>query len=125
MLFIFIITDRCFTVDIVYRAAYHGHLDIAKLLMVYGADLNVMDSAGNLLIDIAATEAITQAIRDEPRRRIDEALGMRATEQEQHLDVTASASAHQQEGDDEKEDEGKKQPAIRNEPERRASQQPL
>ena len=50
-------------------AAYHGHLDIAKLLMAHRAPLNARTNAGYLPIDIALTEEIRQAIRDEPRRR--------------------------------------------------------
>ena len=65
-------------------AAEGGHLDTAKLLMVYGADLNARNNAGRLPIDVARTEEIKQAIRDEPRRRIDEAPGKRATEQDRH-----------------------------------------
>ena len=41
------------------------------LLMSYGADLSARDEAGQLPIDLADTEEIKQAIRDEPRRRKD------------------------------------------------------
>ena len=47
---------------------------------------------------------IKQAIRDEPRRRMDEAPGKRATEQDRHPNGATSASA-QQEDDREAEDE--------------------
>ena len=81
-------------------AAYRGHLEIAKLLMVYGADLNVRDYSGKLPIDYATTEEIKQAIRDEPRRRLDHGL-KRATEQDRQ--------------EDEKEEEqGLKQPGLDN-----------
>ena len=52
-------------------AAQCGHLEIAKLLMVYGADLNTRTFEGRLPIDDAWNEEIRQAIRDEPRRRMD------------------------------------------------------
>ena len=60
-------------------AVEQGHLEIVKLLMIYGADLNTRDAEGRLAIDYAPNEEIRQAIRDEPRRRIDEAPGKRAT----------------------------------------------
>ena len=67
-------------------AAEQGHLEIAKLLMVYGADLNARTNDGRLPIDMGHrnTEEIRQAIRDEPRRQLDEAPGKRATEQDRH-----------------------------------------
>ena len=54
-------------------AAHRGHLDIAKLLMVYGADLNARNAIGQLPIEMRYlnNEEIKQAIRDEPRRRMD------------------------------------------------------
>ena len=55
---------------------------------------------GRLPIVFSATEEIEQAIRDEPRRRMDEAPGKRATEQDQHPNTATSASA-QQETDEE------------------------
>ena len=73
-------------------AAYYGHLEIAKLLMVYGSDLNVRTNGGRLPIDMTNTEEISQAIRDEPRRRLDEAPGKRATEQDRHPNAATSAS---------------------------------
>jgi hypothetical protein len=81
-------------------AAFYGPLETAKLLMVYGADLNVRNDDGRLPIDIARIEEIKQAIRDEPRRRMDEAPGKRATEQYRH---STSASAQQE--DEEEVDE--------------------
>ena len=62
-------------------AANWSHLEIAKLLMVYGADLNARTNDGQLPIDTTDNEEIKHAIRDEPRRRLDEAPGKRATEQ--------------------------------------------
>ena len=76
-----------------HNAAIRGHLDIVKLLMDYGADLNARTIAGHVPIDMAATEEIKQAIRDEPRRRMDEAPGKRATEQDRHPNAAALASA--------------------------------
>ena len=71
--------------------SYRGYLEIATLLMSYGADLNARNDEGNLPIDIARTEEIKQAIRDEPRRRMDEAPGKRATEQDRHPNAATSA----------------------------------
>ena len=90
-------------------AALNGHLEIAKLLMVYGADLNARTNSGELPIDRAANEEMKQAIRDEPRRRLDEAPGKRCIEQDRHPNAAASASAQQEEG--EVKEEGNKQPA--------------
>ena len=72
------------------------------LLISYGADLNAKTSGGQLPIDDAFTEEIKQAIRDEPRRRMDHGH-KRATEQDRHPNAATSASAQQQE--DEQEDE--------------------
>ena len=77
------------------------------LLMSYGADLNAGNSEGLLPIDVAETEAIKQAIRDEPRRRMDEAPGKRATEQDRHPNA-----ATQQEDDDEEEEQTNKRPRL-------------
>ena len=65
-------------------ACINGRLDVVKLLMVYGADLNARTWRGELPIDTAGNEEIAQAIRDEPRRRMDEAPGKRATEEVRH-----------------------------------------
>ena len=85
-------------------AADGGHLEIAKLLMVYGADLNARATNGQLPIDVAIAEdyeEIEQAIRDEPRRRMDEAPGKRAIEQDRHSDAaTATATEEGEEGDE-------------------------
>ena len=81
-------------------AAQQGHLEIAQLLMVYGADLNARNNRGQLPINMpGATEEIKQAIRDEPRRRLDHGH-KRATEQDRHPNAATSASA-QQEAEDE------------------------
>jgi len=89
-----------------------GQLETAKLLMVYGADLNARNIYGQLPIDRAATEEIKQAIRDEPRRRMDDApAGKRATDQDRHPDAAVSSSAHQ-EGE---EQDNNKQPAEQGE----------
>ena len=63
-------------------AAKYEYLDLAKLLMVYGADLENEDE--DLPIDVAANEEIRQALSDEPRRRMDEAPGKRATDIPMH-----------------------------------------
>ena len=99
-----------------HTAAFHGHLELSKLLMVYGADLNTEDEDGNLPIDMGYlnTEAIKQAIRDEPRRRIDEAPGKRATEQDRHPDTATSASEQGEEVEAE-EEQSLKQPAVEGE----------
>ena len=93
-------------------AADLGHLEIAKLLMAYGADLNATSNNGQSPIDMGNrnTEEIRQAIRDEPRRRIDEAPGKRATEQDRHPNVATSTSAQGEEVEAE-EEQGLKQPS--------------
>ena len=88
-----------------HNAATQGHLEITVLLMSYGADLNAKDKDGRLSIDIARTEEIKQAIRDEPRRRMDEAPGKRAIEQDRQLNTATSASAQQEDDDDEEVEE--------------------
>ena len=91
-------------------AAGYGHLAIAKLLMVYGADLNARDNRGHLPIDVTISDEMKQAIRDEPRRRMDEAPGTRRTKQDRHPDAAASAFGGQQEcdeGDEIEAEEGK------------------
>ena len=84
-------------------AACHGHLEIVKLLMVYGADLKAEDNYNQLPIDMGYlnNEEIKQAIRDEPRRRLDEAPGKRAIEQDRHPNAATSAFAQRQEEDEE------------------------
>ena len=80
--------------------------------MIYGADLDARTNNGLLPIDVGHlnTEEIKQAIRDEPRRRLDEAPGKRATEQDRHPNAATSASA-QQDDEGEEQSNNKKQPA--------------
>ena len=77
-------------------AAQRGHLEIAMLLMSYGADLNARNIHRKLPIDLAHNEEIKQAIRDEPRRRMDEAPGKRATEEDRHPNAVTSPSAQEE-----------------------------
>ena len=88
-------------------AAQQGNLETAKLLMVYGADLNARNKLGELPIDIGwfNTEEIKQAIRDEPRRRMDHGH-KRATEQDPN--AATSVSAQHQEDEEEVEQSNKK-----------------
>ena len=88
-------------------AAYYGHLDIARLLMVYGADLNARDNDGELPIDMGHlnNEEIKQAIRDEPRRRMDEAPGKRATEQDCHPNTVLQENVEEEEEEEDYEAE--------------------
>ena len=84
-------------------AAHFGHLEIAKLLMLYGADLNArtksrINNGGYLPIDMATTKELRRAIRDEPRRRVDHGY-KRATE---HDKAVAKPSIQEEE---EREDE--------------------
>ena len=93
-------------------AAHQDHLEIAKLLMVYAADLNAMDNKSWLPIDVAHTEEMKQAIRDEPRRRIDHGH-KRATEQDRHPNAATSASAKQEgEGEGEVDKLSNKRPHL-------------
>ena len=76
-------------------------METAKLLMVYGADLNAgTTDDGRLPIDVAANEDIRQAIRDEPERRWNQQPRKRCIEQDRQPNSAASASV-QQEGDEE------------------------
>ena len=87
-------------------AAMNGHLETAKLLMVYGANLNARNNNGQLAIDMHSwrnNEEIRQAIRDEPRRRMDEAPGKRATEEDRYPNAAASAQHEDEQEDEEKE----------------------
>ena len=95
-------------------AAGNGHLKIAMLLMSYGADLNARTNDGELPIDLAYTEEMKQAIRDEPRRRMDHGH-KRATEQDRHPNAALSASA-QQKNDEvgEVEQQSNKRPRLDN-----------
>ena len=82
------------------------------LLMRYGADLNARTTFRNRLpIDCARTEEIKQAIRDEPRRRMDEAPGKRATEEDRHPNAATSASAQH----DDEEVQNNKRPRLNDE----------
>ena len=101
-----------------HAAVGNGQLETAKLLMIYGADLNAKNNSGELPIDIAVYEEIKQAIRDEPRRRMDEAPGKRATEQDRHPNASTSASAQQEENEgEEQEEQTKKKPRLDEGPE--------
>ena len=82
---------------LLHLAAGSNDLKTAKLLMVYGADLNARDRRGSLPIDWAYSEEMKQAICDEPRRRMDEAPGKRATEQDRHPNTTLSTSVQKEE----------------------------
>ena len=81
-------------------AALYSNLEIVTLLMLYGADLNARLQDGRLPIDVTTSEEIKQAIRDEPRRRMDEAPGKRAIEHDRYLNVATFA----QQGDEEEVD---------------------
>ena len=75
--------------------------------------MNARNSDGELPIDIADDEEIKQAIRDEPRRRMDEAPGKRATEQDRHPNTATSSSAQQQEEEeDEQVEHSHKRPRL-------------
>ena len=84
--------------------ADRGRLDIAMLLMSYGADLHVRSHLDLLPLDVALTEEMKRAIRDEPRRRMDHGH-KRATEQDRHPNAATAASALQE--DEEEEGDGK------------------
>ena len=88
-------------------AAQFDQLEIAKLLMVYGADVNAKDRNGKLPNDIAATEEIELAIRDEPRRRMDHGY-KRATEQDRHPTYLALAQQEDRENDGDESQSNKK-----------------
>ena len=97
-----------------HKAANSGHREIAMLLISYGADLNARDSRGQLPIDVGyhITEEIKQAIRDEPRRRMDEAQGKRATEEDRHPHTATSGSANQEEDEEEDTKQSNKRPRL-------------
>ena len=78
-------------------AVRYGQLELAMLLMSYGADLNARDNNGQLPIDLAHIEKIRQAISNEPRRRMDEAPGKRATEQDRHPNAAEQQEAVEEE----------------------------
>jgi hypothetical protein len=50
-------------------AAHRGNINILSLLLSYGANLDAKNNRGDLPIDLADTEEIKQAIRDEEIRR--------------------------------------------------------
>ena len=76
---------------------------------------------GQLPIDVARNEEIKQAIRDEPRRRLDEAPGKRATEQDRHPNAATSASAQQDDDEGEEEVNSNKRPRLHEGPEAKES----
>ena len=80
-----------------HNAALEGYLETALLLMSYGANLNAKTNDGQLPIAFARTEEMKQAIRDEPRRRMDHGL-KRATEQDRHSNA-ATGTHEKEEGD--------------------------
>ena len=85
-------------------AVRNSRIEVAMLLMSYGADLNARNEDDQLPIDGARIEEMKQAIRDEPRRRMDHGH-KRATEQDRHPTTAAATSASAQQ-DDEEEGEG-------------------
>ena len=86
-------------------AAIFGFLEITLLIMSYGANLNAKTNDGDLPIDVALTEEIRQAIRDEPRRRMDHGH-KRATEPDRYINVATKVSAqHEEEEEKEQEEE--------------------
>ena len=95
-----------------HTAAVHGHLDIVKLLMIYGANLNARNDFGQLPIDFADNGEIKQAIRDEPRRRMDEAPGKRATEHENASTLASSAGQENGEAVDQEEEPNSKKSRL-------------
>ena len=74
--------------------------------------MNARNKAGQLPIDVADNEEIKQAIRDEPRRRMDEAPGKRATEQDRHPNAATSASAQDEEEEEREEQQINKKPRL-------------
>ena len=90
-------------------AVWRDHLEIAMLLMSYGADLNARDNFDMLPIDVAkCNEKMKQAIRDEPRRRMDHGH-KRATEQDRHPNACTSASAQEEDDEEDEKEEEKEQ----------------
>ena len=85
-----------------HQAVDWGKLEITKLLMIYGADLNATTNDGRLPIDIARNQEMKQAIRDEPRRRMDHGF-KRAIELDPYSSATAVAT--EQENDESSDDE--------------------
>ena len=83
------------------KSQFCGNYEIAELLMAYGANLNAKNKRGYLPIDVAWDDDVEEAIRDEPRRRMDEAPGKRATEQDRHPNTITSDSAQEDEEEEE------------------------
>ena len=86
-----------------HSAVVNDHLGVATLLMVYGANLNARNDDGDLPIDYAGSEEMRQAIRDEPRRRMDHGH-KRATEPK--VDDEEEVSNQQPDGEEEMEGMG-------------------
>ena len=78
--------------------ARNGHLEVVRNLMEQGADIEKADVDGDTLAD---DEEIKQAIRDEPRRRLDHGH-KRATEQDRH--PNAATLQGEEEGDEQEQD---------------------
>ena len=76
--------------------------------MVYGADLSARDISGRIPLDVASNEEVKQAIRDEPRRRMDHGY-KRATEQDRHPNT---ASAQQEEEGENENIQSNKRPRL-------------
>ena len=94
-------------------ASRWGHLEIAILLMNYGADLNAKNKWDELPIDVADGEEMKQAIRDEPRRRMDHGY-KRATEQDMDSYVgTTQQEEVEMEGEEQGDEEGQRDKRLR------------
>ena len=82
-------------------AVLEGHLDIAVCLMEQGlANLNARTIHGHLPIDMARTEEMRQAIRDEEIRRKDNHGFKRTPVQDVHLSATSISVEDEEEGED-------------------------
>ena len=79
-----------------------SYYDISVLLMKYLANLELKTDKGMLPVHFARG-SLKRLIQEEPRRRMDEAPGKRAIEQDCHPNAAISASAQQD--DEEEEDE--------------------
>ena len=84
-------------------------LEIAMLLMSYGADLNARNGQDELPIDFARNEDMRQAILDEPRRRMDHGY-KRTSRQDTHSDADTLASVQQENEEEEGEEPSNKRP---------------
>ena len=94
-----------------HKAALKGHIEVAELLMDYGADFSARNNAGQLPIECARNEEFKQAIRDEPQRRRDRQPRKRCVEQDLHPYSEASAPAQQEDDDETVGQVNSKQPA--------------